>query len=133
MTSLPPTRRLLLRAAALFAVALGGCGGNDMPPDPDGIARYGALRYDAAAPVGSAGGAATAAPTPTVMPTVTPTGPAASVAVPAGVPGGAPAAPPAAGGPGRRAPKYKVAPVEHGGTIKITCVLSKAIDVQKIP
>ncbi len=109
-----------LRLLPLLALlTLAACGGPDLELDPDGVARYGAYRYEPGAP--QRGGASADAPLQAVdLGRVAAPAPAAAAA-PAAPAGGAPVM-----GKPKKGAKYEAGPVEKGGTIQVSVKLTRA-------
>jgi plastocyanin len=92
-----------------------------MPIDPEGVARYGAFRYEEGASLTTSAGG-NAGPVGVSLPA------AGGAAPQAPAPGVADPEPPAAGGGAggrKKAAKYEVVEVTDGGTIKILCKVTK--------
>ncbi|MFM8387543.1 MAG: carboxypeptidase regulatory-like domain-containing protein [Planctomycetia bacterium] len=122
------TSSSLRRIAPVVLLSLVACGRGEMPIDPEGVARYGAFRYEEGATVNmTGGGSASAISTAAVV-----LPPAGGAAAPQ--PGVAEPEPQGGAGPrGKKGAKYEVIEVTDGGTIKITCKVSSMPDQAEIP
>jgi plastocyanin len=118
--------RALRPFVPLLSLALCACGGEPTEVDSRGVVRFGAFAHEEGAP--SAGAAAASAGV-------------TAAALPAGgnAPA-APAAPAAAGSPGAGGAKrpvkpgrYEVVAVENGGTIRIACKATQAVEAFRFP
>jgi len=129
------TRLRRLAPAALLWLA--ACGGKPTEIDPEAVARYGAFRYDEGAATSAGGGTGGGAAVAAVR--LADTGGAGPESAGASEPpaGGAPAAGAPAGGAGAKprgkAGKYEVVEVTDGGTIKVTCKLTKKVEAFEFP